>query len=95
MKIYLTVIIKSKSQHTEAVKQKLQDMVIRTKQESACLQYDLHQSLDDPQTFVFYEIWESQEGLDLHNKQPYIIDFGKNVPALLESPPVLYKTRLV
>lgn len=95
MKVYLTVIIKSKPEHTKVVKQKLQNLVVQTRNEKACLQYDLHQSIEDPQTFVFYEVWENQDGLDLHNQQPYLVAFSKVASELLESPPALYKTQLI
>lgn len=89
MRIYLIAIIESKPQYAEAVKGKLQNLVVQTRHEKACLQYDLHQSLDEPNKFIFYEVWENQEGLDLHNEQPYILDFIKNVPAMLECPPMV------
>lgn len=95
MQIYLSVIIKSKSEHTQVVKQKLQNLVVQTRLEKACLQYDLHQSVDDPQVFVFYEVWENQAGLDSHNQQSYLVDFSKVASELLESPPALYRTKLI
>lgn len=95
MRIYLIAIIKSKPQHTQSVKNKLENMVFQTRQEKACLHYDLHQSVDDPLQFVFYEIWESQKGLDLHHAQPYILDFTNHVSEMLECPPILYKSKLL
>jgi quinol monooxygenase YgiN len=35
-------------------------------QEDGCEQYELFQSLDDPDTFVLLERWASQEQLDRH-----------------------------
>ena len=72
MKIYLTAIIQSKPEYLQEVKAVLENMVIHTRKESACLQYDLHQSINNENVFVFYEIWENQAGLDQHNTQPYI-----------------------
>lgn len=60
MPIYLTAIIKSKPEHTTAVAQVLKNMVIETRKETACIQYDLHQGSEDKDLFVFYEIWEDQ-----------------------------------
>jgi quinol monooxygenase YgiN len=75
MKIYLTAVIHSKPEFREAIGQVLRNMVVQTRKEKACLQYDLHQGSEDENLFVFYEIWENQAGLDAHNNQPYIRDF--------------------
>lgn len=91
MPIYLTAIIQSKSEHTIAVAQVLENMVIETRKETACIQYDLHQGIEDKDLFVCYEIWENQQGLDLHNAQPYIKAFGQLIDEKLQEKPVVYK----
>lgn len=93
MKIYITAIIKSKPECREEVQAVLQNMVQETKKEKACLLYDLHQGLADENTFVFYEIWENQAGLDLHNQQSYIQEFGKIVSEKLQETPQIYLTK--
>lgn len=92
MKIYLTAIIKSKPEFLQELKNVLENMVIHTRKEPACLQYDLHQSISDENTFVFYEIWENQSGLDHHNNQPYIKDFIELVSEKLVQLPEVYLT---
>lgn len=95
MQIHLTAIVKSKPQHTERLKTILATMVQETRKEKACLQYDLHQELKDPNVFVFYEIWENEAGLAEHNKQSYITAFSSAVDELLEEPPAIYLTKLI
>ncbi|SFW67298.1 putative quinol monooxygenase [Chitinophaga sancti] len=96
MKIYLTAIIRSKPEHTVEVVQVLENMVIQTTKEPACIQYDLHRSiLQDENLFVFYEIWESQQALDLHNEQSYIKDFGQLADEKLQEKPEIYLTRKI
>ncbi|MFV8328253.1 putative quinol monooxygenase [Flavobacterium sp. ZS1P14] len=92
MQINLTVIIKSKPEDTETLKSLLLDLVQNSKKETACLQYDLHQSKEESNTFIFHEIWENQNGLDNHNQQPYILSFFENSKLLLQETPILYKT---
>lgn len=53
MNIYLTAIIKSKPEYLTEVTNVLNNMVFETRKEKACLQYDLHQSLEDKNTFIF------------------------------------------
>ncbi|MFZ4862776.1 putative quinol monooxygenase [Sphingobacterium sp. Mn56C] len=95
MKVYLTATLRVNENYLEEVKPVLLNMVAETRKEKACLQYDLHQGTDDPATFVFYEIWENQEGLDLHNKQPYIQNFGAFAADKIEIGPVLLKLQKI
>jgi len=67
-------------------------MVTESRKEPACLQYDLYQDDNDPNVFVFQEIWESREGLDAHNGQPYIRAFGESLEKL-ETNPQIYLTQ--
>jgi quinol monooxygenase YgiN len=41
----------------------LQSFVKPSRAESACVEYHLHVSNDDPNLFVFYENWRTREGL--------------------------------
>ncbi|WP_439490567.1 putative quinol monooxygenase [Algoriphagus sp.] len=93
MKIYLTAIIKSKPEHTAEVARVLGDLVMQTRKETACIQYDLHQGIEDKNIFVFYEIWENQQGLDLHNEKLYIKEFVKLADEKLTEKPLVYLTQ--
>jgi len=95
MNINLTAIIKSKAEHIEEVKRVLKDMVVQSKKETACLQYDLHQSTESPNIFVFHEIWEDEKGFALHNEQPYIMAFGEIANEKLQEQPTIYVTEII
>ena len=90
MSIYLTAIVKSKQETTVALRTMLLDMVVNSRKEEACIQYDLHESAGD-HTFIFQEEWKDQAGLDLHNKQPYILAFVAQADQLTDGI-VIYKT---
>lgn len=92
MKINLTALIKSKAEYTDEIREVLKEMVGQSKQEAACLQYDLHQSIDEPHTFIFHEVWQDENGFALHNEQPYIKSFGEIIDEKLQEAPVIYKT---
>ena len=77
MEINLTVIIRSKSEYREEVETILKNLVENSRKEEACLQYDLHQNMDDPNVFIFHEIWKNKEGLDLHKNQSYFLRFSE------------------
>ena len=91
MSIYLTAIVKSKKETTAALRTMLLDMVLNSRKEEACIQYDLHESAVD-NTFIFQEEWKDQAGLDLHDQQPYILAFVAQADTLTEDI-VIYKTK--
>ena len=92
MAIYLTAVIESKTAHRDEVRATLLNMVTESRKEPACLQYDLYQDDNNPNVFVFQEIWESREGLDAHNAQPYIQAFVASL-GNLETNPQIYLTQ--
>nr|WP_276902832.1 putative quinol monooxygenase [Pedobacter kyonggii] len=90
MSIYLTAIVKSKKETTAALRTMLLDMVVNSRKEKACIQYDLHESAVDD-TFIFQEEWKDQAGLDLHNQRSYILAFVAQADVLTDGI-VIYKT---
>ncbi|WP_295717766.1 putative quinol monooxygenase [Mucilaginibacter sp.] len=92
MKIYLTALVKSKPGFTEEIKGYLDALVAGSIKEEACLQYELYQSTEDETQFIFHETWASQEGLDIHAKQPHIKLFIEQVSPILDGKLTIYKT---
>ncbi len=43
-----------------------------TRKEAGCLNYDVHQSADDPAKFLFHENWTNKAHLDAHLQSPHI-----------------------
>lgn len=95
MKINITAIIKSKPETIEITKSLLTEMAVNSKQETACIQYDLHQSKEEPEYFFFHEIWDNQDDLDLHNTKPYIQKFVDKASEILSETPKIYKTNTI
>jgi quinol monooxygenase YgiN len=92
MKINLTVIIKSKSEHRGELKAILVDLTKNSKKEATCLQYDLHQNIEDPNVFILHEVWENNEGLDLHKEQLHFLKFNEISELFLEEKITVYPT---
>jgi quinol monooxygenase YgiN len=44
----------------------MEEFVKATKQEPGCLEFTLHQSLDDDQVLIMTELWADQAALDAH-----------------------------
>lgn len=95
MEINIITIVKSNPGSIEETKKLLTDMAIHSKKEVACVQYDLHQDRENPACFFFHEIWESGEGLALHNTQSYIQKFKSRASEILAGPVAIYKTEKI
>lgn len=92
--VNLTVIVKVSPNYLDEVKKMLQNMVVESRKEKACLYYVLHQSIEDPTIFIFHETWENEELLAIHNEQPYLKAFKKLIKEhkIIESP-IIYRTQ--
>ena len=68
----------------EELRAGLESLIGPTSQEKGYVNYDLHQSLEDPDAFFFYENWESGEDLDAHLAAPHLREFAARIPELLD-----------
>ena len=92
MEINLTVVIKSKSEYREELKTILESLLENSRKETACVQYDLHQNIEDSNVFIFHEVWKNKEGLDLHKEQSYFLKFNQIVNSFLQEEVKIYST---
>ncbi|TPG34104.1 putative quinol monooxygenase [Flavobacterium pectinovorum] len=87
--ISITAIFKSKPENIEQFQSMLNHLVTETRKEAACVRYDLHASEN---IFIIWEEWKDQSGLDIHNNQPYLLDFVAKSETLVAVPILVYKT---
>jgi quinol monooxygenase YgiN len=87
--ISITAIFKSKPENIEQVQGMLNHLVTETRKEAACVRYDLHHA---DNVFIIWEEWKDQPGLDIHNNQPYLLDFIAKSESLVATPIQVYKT---
>lgn len=92
MSIYLTAISRAKPQHVDQFKALLLTLVVESRKEEACIQYDLHQSTDDPALFIFHEEWASKEALELHNQTAHIAKFIKDSVDIIDGSVIIHAT---
>ncbi len=92
MCIYLTVIVKAKPEYQQEIKNLLYRLPELSKREDACICYEVHQSIDDENTFILNEEWQSLKGLYLHNEQAYSKAFFASFDKLQEQP-AIYRSR--
>lgn len=84
----LTVVarVQAKVGKEEEVKNELFALIEPTRSELGCINYDLHQAVDDPSVFMFYENWRSKEDLDKHLETPYLRAWKEKAESLLTGP---------
>jgi quinol monooxygenase YgiN len=57
-----------------------------THKEDGCVYYELHQSIENPLEFMFYENWTSAAHLDAHLKTPHVQAAFKVALEILDGP---------
>ena len=77
MEKQLPIIVKFevKKDKIEFVKSELIKILEPTRKEQGCIKYDLHQDLNDPSIFMFYEIWETTSHWKSHDANQHVVDF--------------------
>jgi quinol monooxygenase YgiN len=86
-KITVIARFKAKQGSDQPLKELLLSLIENSRSDKGCISYDLHQALDDPELFVFYETWENKELLSEHSATAHIRQFRSNVKSLLAEPP--------
>ncbi|MFD9625486.1 putative quinol monooxygenase [Peribacillus muralis] len=82
--ITINAILKAKPDRESLLLEELKKMVHPSCNEEGCIDYKLHQSLQDSGTFVFYETWENEEALRLHMETDHYKSYRKNIANLLD-----------
>ena len=80
-RLTVVAVVTAKSNSIEEVKAELNALIEPTLKEDGCINYDLHQSIEDPALFIFHENWTSEAHLDVHLQTDHI----KKCQAALES----------
>ena len=93
----LTVIasMRARSGKEQELREALEALIEPTKQEAGYVNYDLHQGVEDPAVFYFYENWESAEALDAHLNTPHLQQFASRLDELLDGELRLERLRRV
>jgi quinol monooxygenase YgiN len=84
----LTVVarIKAKPGMEERARQELMKLLAPTRAEPGCINYDMHQSINDESLFLFHENWTSEEDLKRHLQTPHLQNWFQQADELLAEP---------
>lgn len=85
-KLSLVAFLHARPGQEQELGRRLLALVEHSRAEAGCINYDVHQSDQDPALFVMYENWTSRAALDLHFTMPYMRDIVADLPALLRAP---------
>lgn len=87
----LTIIgrLRARSGRESDLRDALIEVLNESRQETGCINYDLHVAEADPSLFVLYENWISQDALDEHFQLPHSTKLAARFPELLAEPLVM------
>ena len=86
MPVTVLALVKSKPGFEKQVRENLIQQVEPTRKEDGCINYDLHQSENDPTEFMFYENWDSHSALAAHAASGHISLSREKNKELLDRP---------
>ena len=85
----VTAQIKAKRGKDSQVRQELLSLVAPSRKEAGCLNYDLHQALDNHALFLLHENWITEAHLEQHMQQPDLkAVLARLGPLVAEPPPI-------
>lgn len=64
-------------------------MVKATLAEPGCKTYGFYADLEDPNTFLIFEVWDNEAALTAHFGTPHMAEFNSVVPNFLAAPPII------
>lgn len=79
----LLAYLKVKPGTEEQFKAAAEDVIRESRREPGLIIYNLHQSSNEPQQFVFYELFQTQRDLNYHRNAPHVKAFLKKVEQIL------------
>lgn len=92
----LTVVAKvvARKDAVEPLTAELHKLVAPTRLERGCIAYTLHQDLDDPTVFLFYEIWEDAACLEQHMNSDHFKGYVRAAEGMILEKQVQIMTRI-
>jgi quinol monooxygenase YgiN len=93
----LTVVatMRAKAGKEDELRAALESVIAPTLAEEGNVNYDLHQGVQDPAVFTFYENWTSADALDQHLKSPHMAAGLAGLPALIDGELIVQTLRRI
>lgn len=84
--VTVVVRIKAKPGMEARVKEELLRLLAPTRTERGCINYDMHQAVNDGSLFLFHENWATEGDLKRHLEAPHVRHWLELAEALLSGP---------
>ena len=94
-KIVLFARLKVKPELVEEAKAAAVGIVADSRRESGCINYDIHQAIDDETIFLWHETWVNKAALDEHFATPFFAEFFKVVERVAAEAPQITLSRMI
>lgn len=78
----------------QKLKEVLQSLIKPSRADEGCVKYELHQAINDPALFIFFEIWENKQCLEKHSATPHLQAFRSKAKELLAERDVTLLTNI-
>jgi quinol monooxygenase YgiN len=84
--IHVQATLKAAPGKETEVRNQLVSLLVPSRKDAGCINYDLHENVDRPGEFLFFETWGSKAQLEDHLKQPHVQSvLGRIAPLLREN----------
>ena len=87
MKKVINARVRIKAEAIEKFLALAKPMVENSNLEQGCSIYKLYQEVGNPQSFIFYEVYENQDAVNIHNSSLYFKTFIDQVSELTSDKP--------
>lgn len=94
-KIVLIARLKVRADKVEEAKSAALAIVAESRNEAGCVNYDIHQSIEDETLFFWHETWANKAAIDEHFATPFFGEFFKVVEEVAAEPPQINLTRKI
>jgi len=94
-KVVLFARLKVKADKIEQLKTAALKIVADSRNEAGCINYDVHQSVEDETLFFWHETWANKAALDEHFATPFFGEFFKTVEEVAAEPPQINLTKKI
>lgn len=82
--VTLIVPLRARKGKGDQLQQRIAELVKIVRSEEGNICYRSLRSTTDPDSFAFFEQWESQAALDKHNQQPHLAEFAADKDGLID-----------
>lgn len=89
--LYIVALFHFKENHLSEALELLENLVVNTRKEEGCLQYDLIEDAENKGIFFLMELWETEAHHRQHNATEHLADFRRAAGPLFESTTEVYR----